>query len=249
MIAIPAVGLLGVPSSPSDHGSLFFSMSASVSLSWSPELVVCSRCSCVMLSPGFLIPSPLHCPSPGAWVPSETRGCRQPHVEVASVHAVFLALAWLRAGWWRCCKRASECVCEVEVCASLRDLPSNPASCAFPSQQGTWLCFFSLLPSVFFCFLSCSPSLSCSLSLSLFFFVLFFFQKIKARKGEGSKEKAQERPVQTTQLVRLCLLLVDSLPSLSPTNPPACCSLKITLPPSHWWAAGPAMLAEAPLWH
>lgn len=67
------------------------------------------------------------------------------------------------------------------------------------SQQGTWLYFFSLLPCIFFRFLSVSPFLSFSLSPFLFFF-LFFFQKIKARKGEGSKEKAQERPVQTTQL-------------------------------------------------
>lgn len=234
MIAIPAARLLGVPSLSSGHGSLFLHVSQC-----EPELVTRAGClRSLQLRDAFTrlpdsFPSPLpHCPSAGVREPSEARGCRQPH-EVASVHAVSLALAWLWAGWWRCCKRASECVCEVEVYASLWDLPSNPASCAFPSQQGTWLCFFfSLLPCVFFCFLSCSPSLFPSLSLFLcFFFFLFFFQKIKARKGEGSKEKAQERPVQTTQLVRLCPLLVDSLPSLSPTSPPACCSLKITPSP------------------
>lgn len=120
-----------------------------------------------------------------------------------------------------------------------------------PSQQGTWLYFFSLLPCVFFRFLSISPFLSPSLSFSFFFF-LFFFQKIKARKGEGSKEKAQERPVQTTQLVRLCPLLVDSLPSLSP-NQSACLLLAqiSPSPPSHWWAADPAgaALVVALLWH
>lgn len=191
MIAIPTVGLLGVPSSPSDHGGLFFSMSASVNLSLSPELVVCARCSCVMLSPGFLIPSPLHCPFPGVRVPSEARGCRSLTWRWP-LHAVFLALAWLRAGWWRCCKRASECVCEVEVCASLQDLPSNPASCAFPSQQGTWLCFFSLLPCVFFCFLSCSPSLFPALSLFLCFF-LFCFSSRKSKRGKGKGQKRKRK--------------------------------------------------------
>lgn len=110
--------------------------------------------------------------------------------------------------------------------------------------------FFPPLPCVFFRFLSLS--LSFLLSLFLCFFVLFFFQKIKARKGEGSKEKAQERPVQTTQLVRLCPLLVDFLPSLSPKQS-ACLLLMQISPssPSHWWAADPAgaALVVAPLWH
>lgn len=131
------------------------------------------------------------------------------------------------------------------------DLPSSPASCAspLPARHMAGL-FLPLLPCVFFHFLSLSPFLSFSLSLSLFFFV--FFQKIKARKGEGSKEKAQERPVQTTQLVRLCPLVVDCLPFLSP-NQSACSLLtQISLsPPSHWWAADPAgaALVVAPLLH
>lgn len=134
-----------------------------------------------------------------------------------------------------------------------RDLPSSPASCASPRPSKAHGWFFSLFflafSSIFS--LSLSPPFFPSLSLFLCFF-FFFFQKIKARKGEGSKEKAQERPVQTTQLVRLCPLLVDCLPSLSP-NQSACLLLTqiSPSPPSHWWAADPAgaALVVAPLWH
>lgn len=116
----------------------------------------------------------------------------------------------------------------VNVCARWRsvlrpwDLPCSPASCASPRPSKAHGCIFFLFFLAFSSIFSLSPPFFPSLSLFLwFFFFLFFFQKIKARKGEGSKEKAQERPVQTTQLVRLCPLLVDSLPSLSP-NQTAC---------------------------
>lgn len=145
----------------------------------------------------------------------------------------------------------------VNVCARWRsvlrpwDLPSSPASCASPLPARHMAVFF-FSSSLRFLPFSLYLSLSFPLSLFLFFFFLFFFQKIKARKGEGSKEKAQERPVQTTQLVRLCPLLVDSLPSLSP-NQSACLLLAqiSPSPPSHWWAADPAgaALVVALLWH
>lgn len=124
----------------------------------------------------------------------------------------------------------------LQSCLMCFPLPARHMAVFFLSSSLRFLLFSLLL----------SLSLSCSLSLSLFFFVLFFFQKIKARKGEGSKEKAQERPVQTTQLVRLCPLLVDSLPSLSPTNPPACCSLRITPSPP---VTGGLQVLQCWRWH
>lgn len=142
------------------------------------------------------------------------------------------------------------------MCVRDGDLCFGPGTCrpvlphVLPPPSKAHGCIFFLLflafSSVFSLSLPFFPSLSLSFSV---FFVLFFFQKIKARKGEGSKEKAQERPVQTTQLVRLCPLLVDSLPSLSPKQS-ACLLLMQILPspPSHWWAAG-AALVVAPLWH
>lgn len=210
-------------------------MSASVSLSLSPELVVCARCSCVMLSPGFLIPSPLHCPT------APLQGCGNPQRPVDAGSLMRWPQCTLCPWRWLGCGQAGGGAARgpVSVCARWRSMlrsgtcppilphvlspPSKAHGCVF------FFLFFLAFSSVFS--LALPLSFLLSLSFSVFFFFLFFFQKIKARKGEGSKEKAQERPVQTTQLVRLCPLLVDSLPSLSPTSPPACCSLKITPSP------------------
>lgn len=90
-------------------------------------------------------------------------------------------------------------MCEVEICASALGPAVQSCLMCFPLPARHMAVFF-FSSSLRFLPFSLSLSLSFLLSLFLCFFVLFFFQKIKARKGEGSKEKAQERPVQTTQL-------------------------------------------------
>lgn len=180
-------------------------MSASVSLSLSPELVVCARCSCVMLSPGFLIPSPLHCPT------APPQGCGNPQRPVDADSLMRWPQCTLCPWRWLGCGQAGGGAARgpVSVCARWRSMlrsgtcppilphvlspPSKAHGCVF------FFLFFLAFSSVFSLALPLSFLLSLSFSV-FFFFFLFFFQKIKARKGEGSKEKAQERPVQTTQL-------------------------------------------------
>lgn len=60
-----------------------------------------------------------------------------------------------------------------------------------PSQQGTWLYFFSLLPCVFFRFFSISPFLSPSLSFSFFFFV-FLPENQSEERGRVKRESARK---------------------------------------------------------
>lgn len=148
-------------------------MSASVSLSLSPELVVCARCSCVMLSPGFLIPSPLHCPT------APPQGCGNPQRPVDADSLMRWPQCTLCPWRWLGCGQAGGGAARgpVSVCARWRSMlrsgtcppilphvlspPSKAHGCVF------FFLFFLAFSSVF------SLALPLSFLLSLSFSVLF----------------------------------------------------------------------------
>lgn len=120
----------------------------------------------------------------------------------------------------------------MNVCARWRsvlrpwDLPSSPASCASPSQQGTWLYFFSPLPCVFFRFLSLSPFLSFSLSFSVF---LFCFSSRKSKRGKGKGQKRKRKKGRYKPLSFHCEPCSERRKHLFVQDPQTCkCSCKFT---------------------
>lgn len=171
-------------------------MSASVSLSLSPELVVCARCSCVMLSPGFLIPSPLHCPT------APPQGCGNPQRPVDAGSLMRCPQCTLCPWRWLGCGQAGGGAARgpVSVCARWRSMlrsgtcppilphvlspPSKAHGCVF------FFLFFLAFSSVFS--LALPLSFLLSLSFSVFFFFCFSSRKSKRGKGKGQKRKRKK---------------------------------------------------------
>lgn len=230
-------------------------MSASVSLSLSPELVVCARCSCVMLSPGFLIPSPLHCPT------APPQGCGNPQRPVDADSLMRWPQCTLCPWRWLGCGQAGGGAARgpVSVCARWRSMlrsgtcppilphvlspPSKAHGCVF------FFLFFLAFSSVFS--LALPLSFLLSLSFSVFFFFVFLPENQSEERGRVKRESA--RKAGTNHPACTFVSPACRLSSLPFPNQSACLLLtqNHTLPPSHWWAAGPAgaMLAVAPLWH
>lgn len=172
-------------------------MSVSVRLRLSPGTVVCTHCSCVMLSRSFLFlpPHPLslsHCPSEA---PADPPLLAAALLEVVSAESpgVGLAVGRLVAVLAGAQEGRRRCVQGGDLCFGPGTCPPVLPHVLPPSQQGTWLYFFfSLLPCVFFRFLSISPFLSFSLSLSLSVFFVFLPENQSEERGRVKRESARK---------------------------------------------------------
>lgn len=109
-----------------------------------------------------------------------------------------LALAWLWAGWLRCWqerRRAGECVCEVEICASAPGLALQSCLMCFPPPSKAHGCIFFLFFLAFSSIFSLSLPLPFLLSLFLWFFFFFFVflpENQSEERGRVKRESARK---------------------------------------------------------
>ena len=214
-------------------------LSVSVCPCWSPGTVVCTHRGCVMLSRSLLVlaphpPSLSHCPSLAGRVPlrdsirSASAGtsraggglCRCPAAGWAAGRPA-AELAGAQEGRRKSVRGGVLCF-GPGTCSPV--LPHVPP----PHPARHMAVFFSpLLPCIFFRFLSVSPFLSFSLSLSLFFFV-FLPENQSEERGRVKRESA--RKAGTNHPACTFVSSAYRLSSLPLPKPPACCLLKISPP-------------------
>lgn len=162
----------------------------------SPGTVVCTHCGCVMLSRSFLFlpPHPLslsHCPSEA---PADPPLLAAALLEVVSAESpgVGLAVGRLVAVPAGAQEGRRTRVRGGDLCFIPGTCPAVLPYVLPPSQQGTWLYFFSFSSLHFLPFSLClSLSFLLSLSLSLFFFV-FLPENQSEERGRVKRESARK---------------------------------------------------------